>query len=191
MNRFNLFFGPFLICILFTPTYVSADFNSTANDKINIKPDLSLISGKKFPLTINANNYDIYYGIVLGESSDQDYNGAITSMNIVPEKKSLLIVFDNILQTDNVWVRFPNEMLSAEKAKFVLLVDGIEKGYELSSHGTDTRLGFIIQKGTHQVEIVGNNVIPEFPLCVMPVILVVFGMVVFFTRYQTKIKIQY
>jgi hypothetical protein len=99
-----------------------------------------------------------------------------------------LITFDNILQTDNVWIRFPNEVISADNEKFVLLVDGIEKGYELSSHGRDIRLGFIIPTGTHAVEIIGNNIIPEFPTSTLLVFSMVFCIVTLLTKNYIKIS---
>lgn len=183
-KKFRVFFGFVFACLVFTPIQVfSVDDESS---KSNPRPDLALISGKKFPLVVNNENYDIYYGIILGESSIQDYDGKIISMSIMPEKKSLLINFDNILQTDNAWIRFPNEVISANNDKFVLLVDGIESGYELSSHGSDTRLGFVINTGTHQVEIIGNNVIPEFPVNILLVFLLIFCAVILLTRNNMK-----
>lgn len=188
MNIFGLLFGAVLICLIISPAYSLSD-NNMNNNQITYSPDLAIISGKKFSLSVNDYYYDIYYGIVLGESSDQDYDGMITSMSIIPEKKSLLITFDNIQQTDNAWIRFPNEVISAKNEKFSLFVDGIEKGYELSSHGNETRLGFVVPKDTQYVEIVGNNVIPEFSTNVLLVFLMVFSVIILLTRNHIKIKI--
>jgi hypothetical protein len=71
--------------MIFTPTR-ALSINDNISDKSILKPDLALVSGKKFPLVINDQDYDIYYGIILGQSSDQDYDGVITSMYVVPEK---------------------------------------------------------------------------------------------------------
>jgi hypothetical protein len=190
LNKLGLF-SFMLVCVLYAP-FNSLSYGDTVDDKSN-KPtsDLAIIAGKKFTLNVNDNKYNIYYGIILGESSKQDYNAVITYISVVPEKKSLLINFDNILQTDNVWVRFPNEVISAEGEKFVLFVDGIEKGYELSSHGSETRLGFIIPQGTHEIEIVGNNVIPEFPTNMLLVFLMVFCIMILLTRNYTKSSTPY
>lgn len=173
--------------MFFVPIHVLSVSDDVSSKSINPKPDLAIISGKKFSLVVNNEDYNIYYGIILGNSSNQDYDGMITSISIIPEKKSLLINFDNIFQTDNVWIRFPNEVISANNEKFVLLVDGIEKGYELSSHGNDTRLGFVIKTGTQQVEIIGNNVIPEFPVNIFLVLLMVFCVVIVLTRNYMKL----
>lgn len=188
LNKLGLF-SFILVYILYAP-FITLSYGDATDDKSNKPiPDLAIISSKKFTLNVNDHNYNIYYGIILGESSKQDYDAIITSMSIVPERKSLLIKFDNILQTDNVWVRFPNEVISAENEKFVLFVDGIEKGYELSSHGSETRLGFIISPDTHEVEIIGNNVIPEFPTNMLLVFLVVFCIMILLTRNYMKISI--
>lgn len=173
--------------MFFVPTPVLSVSDDVSSKSINRIPDLAIISGKKFSLVVNNEDYSIYYGIILGNSTNQDYNAVITAMSVIPEKKSLLINFDNIFQTDNVWIRFPNEVISANNEKFVLLVDGIEKGYELSSHGNDTRLGFVIKTGTQQVEIIGNNVVPEFPVNIFLVFLMVFCVVIVLTRNCMKL----
>lgn len=189
MNRnFRVFFGFVFAYLVFIPIQAFSLNNEIS--KSNPRPDLALISGKKFPLVVNNVSYDIYYGIILGESSIQDYDGKIISMSIIPEKKSLLINFDNILQTDNAWIRFPDEVISANNDKFVLLVNGIENGYELSSHGSDTRLGFVIKAGTTKVEIIGNNVVPEFPIHLLTVFLMTFCAVILLTRNHMKKSIQ-
>lgn len=182
-----LFFGFVLVSMFFVPTPILSVSDDVSSKSINRIPDLAIISGKKFSLVVNNEDYSIYYGIILGNSTNQDYNAVITAMSVIPEKKSLLINFDNIFQTDNVWIRFPNEVISANNEKFVLLVDGIEKGYELSSHGNDTRLGFVIKTGTQQVEIIGNNVVPEFPVNIFLVFLMVFCVVIVLTRNCMKL----
>ena len=173
--------------MIFTPIHALSVGSDKTNESSQ-RPDLALISGKKFPLVVDNESFEIYYGIILGTSSDQDYAGKIISMTIKPEKKSLLIDFDNVLQTDNVWIRFPNKVISADNEKFILFVDGIEKGYELSSHGNETRLGFVIKEGTKHVEIIGTNVIPEFPSSALSVFLLIFCPVFLFSRTIKKMK---
>jgi hypothetical protein len=184
--KFKIFFCCIFTFLAVTPIDALSSSNNETN-KSNVKQDLAIISGERFTLIINNENYDIYYGIVLGESSQLDYTGKITSMSIIPEKKSLMINFANILQTDNVWIRFPNKVISAENEKFSLIVDGIQKGYELSAHGDETRLGFIIGKDTHQVEIIGNNVIPEFSSNALLLFLFIFCTLVILPRIKLKI----
>jgi hypothetical protein len=98
----------------------------------------------------------------VAEDSSEDYDAKIISMSINPERSSLMIKLDNILHSDVMSVRFPQEVLSADKEKFTLLVNGQEKGYEFSVYDKYTNLIFIVPKQTTEVEIIGTKVIPEF-----------------------------
>jgi len=73
--------------MFFVPIHVLSVSDDVSSKSINPKPDLAIISGKKFSLVVNNEDYNIYYGIILGNSSNQDYDGMITSISIIPEKK--------------------------------------------------------------------------------------------------------
>ncbi|MBI5146222.1 MAG: hypothetical protein HZA84_03270 [Thaumarchaeota archaeon] len=155
-----------LLCVYF-PT--SANGFDTAGDASIQKiqnPDIAQLMMKKYQLQVEEKNFEILYRLstieTVAESGTEDYDAKVVSMSINSERSSLIIQLDNILNSDVMSVRFPQEVLSADKEKFTLLVNGQEKGYEFSVYGKYTNLIFIVPKQTTEVEIVGTKVIPEF-----------------------------
>src|SRR5574341_1144301 len=158
------------ISVLFSVLFLSSFFLSDGSDVNSAEsyvtiPDLAQLSGQKYLLTVDDNTYTIFYG--MSPIDETDTSGSIQSISVVPENYSLLIQLDSVLQTEVLWIRFPNEVISAENNEFTLFIDGEEKGYELSSHGDETRLSFLIYNNAKKIEIVGNNVIPEFPTALL------------------------
>ena len=129
-------------------------------------PDLAQLMMKKYQLQVDEKSFEILYRLstleTTAEDSSEDYDAKVVSMSINSERSSLIVTLDNILHSDVMSIRFPQELLSADKGKFTLLVNGQEKGYEFSVSGKYTNLIFIVTKQTTEVEIVGTKVIPEF-----------------------------
>lgn len=67
-----------------------------------------------------------------------------------------------VTEYDSMWIQFPDQLISADKDKFVLYVDGQERGYELATTDHSTIMGFMVAANSHNVEIKGTSVIPEF-----------------------------
>lgn len=129
--------------------------------------DIAELMMKKYPIQVEERTFNVLYRLSttlesLAEDSGEDYDARMVSMGINPERLSLIIKLDNILQSDVMSVRFPQELLSADKEKFTILVNGKEKGYEFSVSGKYTNLIFIVPSQTTEVEIIGTKVIPEF-----------------------------
>lgn len=139
--------------------------NDTSIQQIQY-PDLAQLMMKKYQLQVDEKNFEILYRLstleTTAEDSSEDYDAKVVSMSINSERSSLVVNLDNILHSDVMSVRFPQEFLSADKGKFTLLVNGQERGYEFSVSGKYTNLIFIVTKQTTEVEIVGTKVIPEF-----------------------------
>jgi hypothetical protein len=155
-----------LLCIYFPTSANGFDTVSDSSIQKIQHPDIAQLMMKKFQLQVEDKNFEILYRLSVLESvaedSSEDYDAKIISMSINPERSSLMIKLDNILHSDVMSVRFPQEVLSADKEKFTLLVNGQEKGYEFSVYGKYTNLIFIVPKQTTEVEIIGTKVIPEF-----------------------------
>jgi hypothetical protein len=120
---------------------------------------------QKYHLEAAEQAFTIFYRLSMlesGEISSEDLDGKIVSVEINEERTSLIIKLDNIKQADIMSIRFPQELISAEKGEFTLLVDGKEKGYEWSVQEKSRNLIFVIPPQTTQVEIIGTRVIPEF-----------------------------
>jgi hypothetical protein len=161
--------GLILVILLYVyfPTYSNG--SDTVNDASIQKiqyPDIAQLMMKKYQLQVEEKNFEIFYRLStignMTESGTEDYDARVISININSERSSLIIKLDNILNSDIMSVRFPQEVLSADKEKFTLLVNGQEKGYEFSVSGKYSNLIFIVPKQTTEVEIIGTKVIPEF-----------------------------
>ena len=127
--------------------------------------DIAQMTADKYLLTFDDKEFIIYYGYAGSfeiEIEKDVRHPIVSSMEINPEKKSLEINFEKTPEISLIWFRLPVELISAEGDNFVLLVDGIESGYDLVDYQKDIRIGFILGEGTETVEIIGTNVIPEF-----------------------------
>ena len=159
--------------------FVYGDNNNTATNKLktlelsNLNNDevlpiqyyhISQIMANKYPIIIGDQNYTVFYELSNLNTSGYDYDGKVSTISVLSDKNSMLIHLDNILQTDEMSVRFNTEIISAENGKFTLLVDGIEKQYAINTFKQDVVVSFIIDKGSHDIEIKGIRVIPEFGL---------------------------
>ncbi|MEM2160872.1 MAG: hypothetical protein QXN55_07965 [Candidatus Nitrosotenuis sp.] len=151
--------------------------------------DIAELTMKKYQITIDDTPFTIFYRfstVGAGEGSDEDLSAKLVSITINTERKSLVMTIDSINQTDIMSIRFPQELVSAEGGKLVLLLDGKEKGYESNTQDNKRTMIFVLPKDSSQVEIVGTKVIPEFPsaLLVMIVILPSIFLMSYFFRTQ-------
>ena len=166
------FFFLFLILTTFQLGY------SESVDSIQLvaKLDIAELMMQKYQLTADQRDFTIFHRIStlesVGEGNTEDFDAKVVAMEINQERTSLVITLENIKQTDLMSVRFPQELISAEKGKFTLLVDGEERGYEWSVQEESRNLIFIIPKQTTEVEIIGNRVIPEFTSGLLVLIIV-------------------
>lgn len=132
--------------------------------------DIAEITAEQYLLTHDDVEFIIYYGFAGSfeiEIEKDVRHPIVSSMGINSEKKSLEINFEKTPEISLIWFRLPAELISAEGGKFVLLVDGIEKEYDLVVYQKGIRIGFILDEGTEKVEIIGTRVIPEFGLIIL------------------------
>lgn len=123
---------------------------------------ISQMMANKYSIIVNNKNFTVFYEMSNLNTSGYDYDGKISNISVVSNKNSMLIHLDNILQTDEVSIRFNTEIISAENGKFTLLIDGVEKQYALNTFKQDIVMSFIIAKGNHLIEVEGARFIPEF-----------------------------
>ena len=86
------------------------------------------------------------------------------------ERKSLEITFDSVPADSIFWVRMPDELISAEKGLFQVLVDGTETKYETIQFPNHISLGIIMPQDGRHVEIIGTRVVPEFSMIALPIL---------------------
>jgi predicted secreted protein with PEFG-CTERM motif len=146
--------------------------------------DISQISAEKFVMTVDDDSYDMYYGYhgSLDSMASKKPEPILSSMSINEERKSLNITFSEISGNSVFWVRMPNDVISAEKGKFKVFVDGKDTLYDLTIFPNDIALGMIVPKDGQHVEIIGTKVIPEFGSFVI----LIFGVSILGTIYFVR-----
>ena len=133
-----------------------------------------LSNSSQYVLEINEHVYSISYVI----------NANIIAMEIDPESKSLLIGLDNTYDSQ-FFIRLEHELINAQNNEFVVLVDGQEVDYEITSDSDSSTFEFFVPIGTEEVEIIGTRVIPEFTIGAIFGFAVMISTIVIFTKIKT------
>jgi hypothetical protein len=142
--------------------------------------DIAELMMKKYQISVENTDFTIFYRFSTageGESTSEDLQAQIRSIDINKERKSLMFSLSEINQDDLMSVRFSEELVSAEGKRLVLFIDGRERGYESNTQDGKRTMIFVLPAHTTQVEVVGTKVIPEFPSSVMVLAAVVSGIV--------------
>jgi len=132
---------------------------------------LSFAESGKYDLKIDEKTFNLPYS----------FDGKLISMAVDKESKSLLIGTTSVDES-TFELSFPSELLSAENDEFVILLDGIETDYIVTHTGDMTKFSLVIPIATEEIEIIGSDVIPEFPFGVLVIMGVVSIMAVVFSR---------
>ena len=88
----------------------------------------------------------------------------------------------------------PREFIGAEKQDgkddiFIILIDGIDVGYEESVVLSDSRVITInFEEGDSKIEIIGTYVVPEFGIMVMMILAIGIITIIISTRNKFQIK---
>lgn len=136
-----------------------------------------LAYGESYQLTVDENSFEINYSTT----------GKVIAMEIDKELFSLLIGLENVEMDSILEIEFTHELISVENNEFAVLVNGYEVDYEISTTDLGSKLTIPIFADTEEIEIIGTNVIPEFPLGILMVLVFTIMFVVFFSR--TKIMV--
>ena len=142
--------------------------------------DIAEIMMKKYQIHVANTDFTIFYRFSTageGESSDEDRNAQITSIDVNQDRKSLVISLGKINQDDIMSIRFSQDLVSSEGKRLTLLIDGKEKGYESSSQDNKNTMIFVLPKDAGQIEIIGTKVIPEFSSGILALIVVSSGVI--------------
>jgi len=122
------------------------------------------------------------------ETSDMPFeisyelNGDVIAMAVDENTTSFLIGITNV-EDSNFEISLPAELISAENNEFVVLVDWVEVDYDVSTQNEVSILQFFVPVDSQELEIIGTQVIPEFPLGV----LMVFTTMIVIVTLVTKI----
>jgi hypothetical protein len=132
---------------------------------------LSFAEEEKYDLKIDEKTFNLSYS----------FDGKLVSMDIDKESKSLLVGTTNVDES-TFELSFPSELLSAENDEFVVLLDGTETDYTATHTDNVTKFSFVIPIATEEIEVIGTNVIPEFPFGVLAIMGIISSIAVMFSR---------
>ena len=131
----------------------------------------NLAYGSTYSLETSDMQFEISY----------DLNGDVIAMAVDENTTSFLIGITNV-EDSNFEISLPTELISAENNEFVVLVDGVETDYDVSTQNDASMLQFFVPANSQEIEIVGTHVIPEFPLGVFVVLATMIVIVTFVTK---------
>jgi hypothetical protein len=124
-----------------------------------------------YELQVNEQKFDIQY----------DFDGKVLAMAIDEELTSLLVGIET--NQDSIFkITLPNEVINAENNEFVVLVDSVEADYLLYPSTDYSTLDIFIPNYSQEIEIIGTYVVPEFPIGVLLIFLVVISFVTIMTK---------
>lgn len=125
--------------------------------------------------TYSLETSDVPFGI------SYELNGDVIAMAVDENTTSFLIGITDV-EDSNFEILLPNELISAENNEFVVLVDGIEIDYDVSTQNDAAMLQFFVPANSQEIEIIGTYVIPEFPLGALVVLATMIVIVTFVTK---------
>jgi predicted secreted protein with PEFG-CTERM motif len=110
-------------------------------------------NSSEYVLEIDEHEYSISYAV----------NANVIAMQLDSESKSLLIGLDKTYDSQ-FFIGLEHELINAENNEFIILVDGEEVDYQITSDSESSTFEFFVPIGSEEVEIIGTHVIPEFPI---------------------------
>ncbi|MFY3740791.1 MAG: plastocyanin [Candidatus Nitrosomirales archaeon] len=122
-------------------------------------------------------------------------NGSVKSIEVNPGSTSLTLTLDTSTTTaGNLTIALPRELIDAknknEDAKFIVNAGNDKISYkERGSTAEERTLKMSIPAGTTKVEIIGTQVVPEFPLGLAVVLAGLVSVIVVITRLNVTNKI--
>ena len=150
--------------VLFFMLFTVPVFAQTPSDEL---------SNSEYVLEIDEHTYSVSYVV----------NADIIAMEIDPESRSLLIGLDNTFDSQ-FFIGLEHELINAQNNEFIILVDGEEVDYKITSDSDSSTFEFFVPIGSEEVEIIGTNVIPEFPVGA------IFGFVVMISLIMVFAKVK-
>ena len=148
------------LLIFITPVFAQTPSDESSNSS-------------EYVLEVDDHVYSISYVV----------NADIIAMQIDPESKSLLIGLDKTYDS-KFFIGLEHELINAQNNEFIILVDGEEVDYELTSNSDSSTFEFFVPVGSEEVEIIGTNVIPEFPFGAIFGFAVMISVIMIFTKMK-------
>jgi hypothetical protein len=117
-------------------------------------------------------------------------NGNVKSMEIDPAFHSLMITVETELVNGKLQITLDRDLIDSKiegkDDHFIVFVDGDEGFYdEIASTPKERTLEIVVPNGTTDIEVVGTQVIPEFPVAMLIIAAVFTSMIAAF-RLRTR-----
>ena len=117
-------------------------------------------------------------------------NGSVESVEIDPAFQSLIITVQTELTNGKLEITLDRALIDAKSdgndEEFIVFVDGDEGFYEeTASTPKERTLEIVVPNGTTEIEIVGTQAIPEFPMAMLIIATVFTSMIAVF-RLRTR-----
>lgn len=154
---------------LYKGSYMYFDqITKTMRGEIIVEPEEEKVEEKPQPETIKVD----YTNSESGVKSVSLSNGSVKSIEIVPESNSLLIMVETEQTSGRLDITLDRGLIDArdggKDSSFSVLVEGHEGFFdEMSSTPTDRTLQIVVPGKATRVEIVGTQVVPEFPFALL------------------------
>ena len=165
LEKGNMYEFTFEYSGLYKGSYQYFDqISKTMRGEIIVGPEPEKTEVKPQPLTIKVDFQNSESGVKAVSLS----NGSIKSMEIVTDSQSLLITVETEQTNGKLDITLDRKLIDAktdgEDTAFAVMVDGHE-GFldETSSTAADRTLQIVVPGETMEIEIMGTQVIPEFP----------------------------
>lgn len=133
----------------------------------------SFSNSSEYALKIDEHEYSVSYTV----------NANVIAMEIDPESKSLLIGLDKTYDSQ-FFIELEHDLINAENNEFIILVDGEEVDYQVTSNSERSTFEFFVPVGSEEVEIIGTHVIPEFPIGAVFGFIVMISSVMLFAKMK-------
>ncbi len=182
--EFNFYIGG-----LYKGTYKYFDqVTKTMRAEIIVEPEPEDIEEEPVPETINIDFSDPTSGVKKISLS----NGNVMIVEADPDTLRLMITVQTVDVNGKLQITLDRNLIDAKAdgkdEGFIVIVDG-EEGFheEISSTPTERTLEIVVPRQTTEIEIVGTQVVPEFPLAML-VIAAIFGSMIATYRLRTSFR---
>jgi hypothetical protein len=121
-------------------------------------------------------------------------NGSVKFIDVDPDFTSIILTVETSATEDGeLMITLPRALIDSKVGAmdddFIILVEGDEADYT-EHHTSDTErvLTIVVPAGTEEIEIVGTNVVPEFPVTVMAVMGTIIATAIAVSRFKNPLK---
>ena len=118
-------------------------------------------------------------------------NGGVKNISVDPSSTSIIVALDtSATRAGNLTITLPRELIDSKNddtdKKFIVKIGNDEADYKELKKTTDTerKLRISIPAGADQVEIIGTQVVPEFPIGLAVIFAGIFSLIVVMTRIR-------